>query len=194
MAADAVQLNPAIGSNLRFSSRRFSNRPHARHFNRGARIRTGDLCDPNAALYRTEPRPGPTVRQTDSGVGVLLFNTTVPGIRPRGAKRRAGPRTREARRRSTHAWSRCNASAPVGENPTQKPLSINQQIRTGWDSNPRGRSPHDFQSCALSHSATRPRTMRRELHDDTPINGAITEGVGFEPTRCCHQRLSRAPP
>ena len=25
---------------------------------RGARIRTGDLCDPNAALYRTEPRPG----------------------------------------------------------------------------------------------------------------------------------------
>ena len=25
--------------------------------NRGARIRTGDLCDPNAALYRTEPRP-----------------------------------------------------------------------------------------------------------------------------------------
>ena len=26
--------------------------------NRGARIRTGDLCDPNAALYRTEPHPG----------------------------------------------------------------------------------------------------------------------------------------
>ncbi len=25
---------------------------------RGARIRTGDLCVPNAALYRTEPRPG----------------------------------------------------------------------------------------------------------------------------------------
>ena len=31
-------------------------RPAFRH-NRGARIRTGDLCDPNAALYRTEPRP-----------------------------------------------------------------------------------------------------------------------------------------
>ena len=29
-----------------------------RSTNRGARIRTGDLCDPNAALYRTEPRPG----------------------------------------------------------------------------------------------------------------------------------------
>ena len=29
-------------------------------------------------------------------------------------------------------------------------------IRTGWDSNPRGQCPHDFQSCALSHSATRP--------------------------------------
>ncbi len=28
--------------------------------NRGARIRTGDLCDPNAALYRTEPRPEAT--------------------------------------------------------------------------------------------------------------------------------------
>jgi hypothetical protein len=27
------------------------------YFHRGARIRTGDLCDPNAALYRTEPRP-----------------------------------------------------------------------------------------------------------------------------------------
>lgn len=27
-------------------------------YNRGARIRTGDLCDPNAALYRTEPHPG----------------------------------------------------------------------------------------------------------------------------------------
>ncbi len=31
-------------------------------FHRGARIRTGDLCDPNAALYRTEPRPVPTAR------------------------------------------------------------------------------------------------------------------------------------
>ena len=32
-------------------------RPTFCRLNRGARIRTGDLCDPNAALYRTEPRP-----------------------------------------------------------------------------------------------------------------------------------------
>ena len=30
---------------------------HLPRYNRGARIRTGDLCVPNAALYRTEPRP-----------------------------------------------------------------------------------------------------------------------------------------
>ena len=41
-------------SNLRFSS----GRPLQTIVNRGARIRTGDLCDPNAALYRTEPHPG----------------------------------------------------------------------------------------------------------------------------------------
>ena len=33
--------------------------------NRGARIRTGDLCDPNAALYRTEPRPERAGRRTE---------------------------------------------------------------------------------------------------------------------------------
>ena len=35
--------------------------------NRGARIRTGDLCDPNAALYRTEPRPGTNSGQSMYG-------------------------------------------------------------------------------------------------------------------------------
>ena len=38
-------------------------------------------------------------------------------------------------------------------------------IRTGWDSNPRGLCPHDFQSCALSHSATRPIRPWTQLHD-----------------------------
>src|SRR5688572_19585040 len=33
---------------------------------RGARIRTGDLCVPNAALYQAEPRP---VLHTADGVG-----------------------------------------------------------------------------------------------------------------------------
>jgi hypothetical protein len=70
---------------------------------RGARIRTGDLCDPNAALYRTEPRP----------------------VNP----------------------------------PASHPPRVLPPERTGWDSNPRGcLAPHDFQSCALSHSATHPET------------------------------------
>jgi hypothetical protein len=43
-----------------------------RLLSRGARIRTGDLCDPNAALYRTEPRPEGTCKSnilTTDGVG-----------------------------------------------------------------------------------------------------------------------------
>ena len=43
--------------------------------NRGARIRTGDLCDPNAALYRTEPRPVPT--------GSIVVRGSVPERRRR---------------------------------------------------------------------------------------------------------------
>ncbi len=76
--------------------------------NRGARIRTGDLCDPNAALYRTEPRPGlPTSSSQSSG--------------------RSGIRT--------HVGFR----------------------------------PHDFQSCALSHSAIRPGiAASRRDHPEHP--------------------------
>lgn len=44
---------PSLESNLRSSPG-----PRSETNNRGARIRTGDLCDPNAALYRTEPHPG----------------------------------------------------------------------------------------------------------------------------------------
>ena len=44
--------------------------------NRGARIRTGDLCDPNAALYRTEPRP----------VKVCLAPASRPGEHPAEAE------------------------------------------------------------------------------------------------------------
>lgn len=70
--------------------------------------------------------------------------------------------------------------------------------RTGWDSNPRGcLAPHDFQSCALSRSATRPETpTNRETPDHAahcpagsrpgrhPSRAGVhpqTEGVGFEP-------------
>ena len=75
-----------------------------------------------------------------------------------------------------------------------------------------GINPHDFQSCALSRSATRPnsdlvsavqlptapRTTVRRLGSRIPhVQQDIlqnTEGVGFEPTRTCVQRLSRASP
>ena len=46
-------------------------------FNRGARIRTGDLCDPNAALYRTEPRPVPDLRP---GGTDMTVNSTADGV------------------------------------------------------------------------------------------------------------------
>ena len=42
---------------------------HPPNLNRGARIRTGDLCDPNAALYRTEPRPEQTCEAGHRGTG-----------------------------------------------------------------------------------------------------------------------------
>ena len=76
---------------------------HGDKQNRGARIRTGDLCDPNAALYRTEPHPGLLGYLQKNGRG---------GIR-------------------THADFRL----------------------------------HDFQSCALSHSATRPERPWTFKHD-----------------------------
>jgi hypothetical protein len=50
-----------LGSNLRFEPGRVIHTAAFAATNyRGARIRTGDLCVPNAALYRTEPRPGTT--------------------------------------------------------------------------------------------------------------------------------------
>ena len=79
-------------------------RPASRAIHRGARIRTGDLCDPNAALYRTEPRPVPS-----SALDIHFSATTCRPSSGRGGIR-------------THVGFR----------------------------------PHDFQSCALSRSATRP--------------------------------------
>ena len=54
---NAGSIRATLESNLRSISGRFQTAPHSRVNSRGARIRTGDLCDPNAALYRTEPRP-----------------------------------------------------------------------------------------------------------------------------------------
>jgi hypothetical protein len=133
--------------------------------NRGARIRTGDLCDPNAALYRTEPRP--------------VFFPALPRGNPRGWVPIL-PRMR----------FRCLSASGRGG------------IRTHA-----GLHPHDFQSCALSHSATRPDARvfdtegwaRKKVerpgsphlavcfanptHATSAPFGVATEGVGFEPTR-----------
>ena len=67
-------------------------------FNRGARIRTGDLCDPNAALYRTEPRPGTYRIKTTDGVGfepTRAMPTRFPIVRlkPLGHPSKKWPRT-----------------------------------------------------------------------------------------------------
>jgi hypothetical protein len=90
-------------------------------FYRGARIRTGDLCVPNAALYRTEPRPGTTPdRLKTNGRG---------GISSAASQPRS---SRFARREPTRRLLRKR----VGSHPTY--TSSTEDKRTGWDSNPRG--------------------------------------------------------
>ena len=59
--------------------------------------------------------------------------------------------------------------------------------RTGWDSNPRGLfTPHDFQSCAFSHSATRPNLRRAVPRGRRPRQHDGAEREGFEPSRAIH--------
>ncbi len=82
--------------------------------NRGARIRTGDLCDPNAALYRTEPRPGTYRIKTTDGVGfepTRAMPTRFPIVRLK----------------------------PLGH-PSKKAADLlhDRRSRREWDSNPRG--------------------------------------------------------
>ena len=98
--------------------------------NRGARIRTGDLCDPNAALYRTEPRPAD-------------FSTDGVGWAGSADRRTDG----------------------VGFEPT------------------RARCPHDFQSCALSRSATRPSLQRREWDGPAPADRLRGSALRPDPLR-----------
>ncbi len=118
-----LRLAVCVSCQLRLPPRGFEygrfNQTRCPTLNRGARIRTGDLCDPNAALYRTEPRPdtdgvgltsdslpSPTVV---SSVNILIFeNISAPQLEPGFESRRA--------------WA----------------------LRTEWDSNPRGLSPTRF--------------------------------------------------
>ena len=119
---------------------------------RGARIRTGDLCDPNAALYRTEPRPG-------------LLGYTTDGV---------GWTSLRDRRLARHPIGRfANTRSLARLEPRSKPLrssrgfeptfnSVLPSLRTGWDSNPRGREPTRFPIVRLKPlghpSNKRPRT------------------------------------
>lgn len=99
-------------------------------FHRGARIRTGDLCDPNAALYRTEPRPVP------------------PVLHPSHLNGRGGIRTHVGFR--PHDFQSCalsrSATRPGSRNfrltRNLRMLRALLQTRREWDSNPRGLSPN----------------------------------------------------
>ena len=149
--------------------------------NRGARIRTGDLCDPNAALYRTEPRPGCSscFHQTD-GVGCASLRSV--GLPPVGSNplcascfaARVGSKPSDhfaffSNGRSGMHLASLGGLPPVDSNPLWRPAS---QSRVGSKPSDHllsilngrggirthaGFRPHDFQSCALSHSAIRPR-------------------------------------
>ena len=98
--------------------------------NRGARIRTGDLCDPNAALYRTEPRPGTNSGQSMYGrveltsLRSVISRKCLPGHLP----------THFCRSTRTYLVIFCEDH--VGSNPIIILASCFQ--RREWDSNPRG--------------------------------------------------------
>ena len=68
---------------------------------RGARIRTGDLCVPNAALYRTEPRPGTAKPTSESPRGL----TNWPNVYGLGGTRRTDGVGFEPTRVLTHTIS-----------------------------------------------------------------------------------------
>ena len=134
---------------------------------RGARIRTGDLCDPNAALYRTEPRPEtrgtPPVQSLRSRTGwdgppggsAVLSRLQSPRL----SARLPSARTRSNPIPSNHFVQRTGWDGPPGgsavlsrlQSPRlsarlpsartrSNPIPSNHFVqRTGWDSNPRGR-------------------------------------------------------
>ena len=85
-------------------------------------------------------------------------------------------------RRSTQTHSVIFCEDLVGSNTTAFPINGRGGIRTHA-----GVSPHDFQSCALSHSATRPRPFVPRKGTDHPFSGGSGMDLAFA-------RSSRATP
>ena len=117
--------------------------------NRGARIRTGDLCDPNAALYRTEPHPG-LLGYLRSGRGGIELRSLRD---PRSSPLRSESSPRCSPLRGLRGFEREAETTTSVQCTCSAYCNGRGGIRTHA-----GVSPHDFQSCALSHSATRPKT------------------------------------
>ena len=152
--------------------------------NRGARIRTGDLCDPNAALYRTEPRPetgldllrglaAPNCPIEKRGGMGLAWLSRVAGMSARRASRdhhldplSSTPRSRSAAQIA--AWVRIQTLLLI-------------QKRTGWDSNPRGREPTRFPIVRLKPLGHPSRHARGRVHETVALIGGSVRCVLVEP-------------
>jgi hypothetical protein len=180
--------------------------------NRGARIRTGDLCDPNAALYRTEPRPEGRTR-ISSLFPLLPVPATSSG---RGGIRPPLPRSGEAKG-SPRGWMKRIALSPPWVRIPLLPVPATSSGRGGIRTHA-GFRPHDFQSCALSRSATRPNIPLRpsrkgpQTKERHRLRAAARRAVQAERRRgwdstsaaCCGEavgnprsramRLARSPP
>jgi hypothetical protein len=151
--------------------------------NRGARIRTGDLCDPNAALYRTEPHPG-LLGYLRSGRGGIELRSLRD---PRSSPLRSESSPRCSPLRGLRGFEREAETTTSVQCTCSAYCNGRGGIRTHA-----GVSPHDFQSCALSHSATRPKTA---VADRTTTD----LGVGITARRAVLSRIGargapRSPP
>ena len=149
-------------------------RRYAADYYRGARIRTGDLCDPNAALYRTEPHPEDL--RVGGGRGGIELRSP-PAILARLARH---PSRRSATTPSLARLDPRSARVRTGGLKTHGRGGIRTHA---------GFRPHDFQSCALSHSATRPKKWPR-----LAARQPRTEGVGLICGAPRLDRLARPPP
>lgn len=134
-------------------------RPASSNNHRGARIRTGDLCDPNAALYRTEPRPAnqttptPGAQTRTDGVGfepTRVFSPTrfpIVRLKPLGHPSRNPDESGGTRPCSTLPGSIPTRSEPEsGRGPTVPLPTGGSWIRTegerGWRRRRHRRSTH----------------------------------------------------
>ena len=179
--------------------------------NRGARIRTGDLCDPNAALYRTEPRPVATGsivmrRSVPSGgggtrtpkclrtphfeCGALPIRTTPPAALNRGS----GMVLRAAPPSSGVSGARAWRHGRLRLEQVRTPLpQFAVRSRREWDGPPGGsavlgrlRRPRLAARPPPARTSSNPiPSVRCSLTSSNPIPSvrcSLTEGVGFEPT------------